>query len=318
MVGFLSVAAFYLPLTGVGPETTGPMVVLMGLPILGAGIATLAHRAVPTHPWPAPAAIGVVILAAALVVVLTDDPPNRLDQLSGDPFVMTYNLHHGHDGTGRLALESMARVIEDAAPDIVALQEVSRGWVATGGIDMVAWLEHRLRIPIEFAPTADRQWGVAVGTPLPVANPLVVPLGIGEEAIARAALDVPVEVAPDREIRVIVAQLHQVQADVSIRQDQTRDLLTAWGGGDRTIVAGDFGAGPNDAVVQELMMAGLRDTGRRVEGSPATWPADQPVHQHDYVLISPDLGLSAVRVVPFVASNHLAVIVRVGDSGVRG
>ena len=43
--------------------------------------------------------------------------------------VMTYNLHQGFDVNGRHGLEEMAKIIEAEDPDIVALQEVSRGWV---------------------------------------------------------------------------------------------------------------------------------------------------------------------------------------------
>ena len=51
--------------------------------------------------------------------------------------VMTYNLHQGFDVNGRHGLEEMAKVIEAEDPDIVALEEVSRGWVANGSVDML-------------------------------------------------------------------------------------------------------------------------------------------------------------------------------------
>ena len=176
---------------------------------------------------------------------LTEGSTGAEDQVAGDPFIMTYNLNHGFSEDGRLALESMARIVESATPDIVALQEVSRGWVATGGVDMVAWLEHRLGIPIIFAPTADPQWGIAIATGLQTSVPAVVSLGAAEHGLARAALDVSVQVSAEFELRVIVAQLDQVEADVEPRGGQVRALLNVWGGSANTVVMGDFGSAPS-------------------------------------------------------------------------
>lgn len=314
VVGFSLVALFYLPLTGVGPATSGALLVWFGVPLLGAGLIGMSLRPAPAATWVTPAVLGLLLVLVPVSIALNADPLDQSAALGDEPFILTYNLNHGFAADGRLALESMARVIESADADVVALQEVSRGWVATGGVDMVGWLEWRLDLPILFGPTADRQWGVAAATAFPVVNPMMVSIGTGEERVRRAALDVPVEVRPDRRLRVLVTQLHQISADTGIRELQAGDLLAVWGGQNRTVVAGDLGGGPSDGGVVELLMGGLRDPARLVEGSPATWPANDPVRQHDFVLISPDLGVSAARVLPFVASDHLAFLVRVALS----
>ena len=66
--------------------------------------------------------------------------------------VMSYNLHQGFDTGGSLAIEEQAKVIEEAGPDIVALQEVSRGWVVDGSFDMLVWLSRRLDMPSSGGP----------------------------------------------------------------------------------------------------------------------------------------------------------------------
>lgn len=43
--------------------------------------------------------------------------------------MMTYDLHNGFNTRGALDLEALARTIETQKPDVVALQEVARGWV---------------------------------------------------------------------------------------------------------------------------------------------------------------------------------------------
>jgi hypothetical protein len=43
--------------------------------------------------------------------------------------VMSYNLHSGFDVQGRMDLEAIAQTIESEGAEVIALQEVSRGWV---------------------------------------------------------------------------------------------------------------------------------------------------------------------------------------------
>jgi endonuclease/exonuclease/phosphatase family metal-dependent hydrolase len=256
----------------------------------------------------------------ALIVpvgILMTEVPRSETQALGEPFVLSYNLNHGFSAEGELVLESMARVIESAEPDIVALQEVPRGWLATGGVDVVAWLQHRLGIPIMFAASSDPQWGVALATPLPVGEPGSFDIGtIGPGQSPRSVLDVPVTIWPQLEIRIIVVQLHQIREDESERQAQLNDLVIAWGGLGSTLIVGDFGASPSDPIVRGLFVSGLVEVGRRSESQPYTWPSFSPVSQPDQIWYTPDLATSVARVVPLEASDHLALLARIGPAPV--
>ena len=318
VVGFFGLIVIYFPLAGIGGLSSAGLLFLLGVPLFAAGLACIPHQARSAGPWPTPVLVAAAMLIVPLGVWMFERSPPAEDQVAGDPFILTFNLNSGFSEDGRLALESMARVIESTTPDIVALQEISRGWVATGGVDMVVWLEHRLGMPIIFAPTIDRQWGIAVATRLETSTPVVVSLGEPPNGLARAALDVPIEVSPDLTLRVIVAQLDQVEADVEARVDQTRALMLVWGGSANTLVVGDFGSGPSDQAIRELLAAGLRSPARLIPQGAATFPASAPTTQRDYILISPDLAPSAARVVPLAASDHLALLVRVGAGVVGG
>ena len=48
--------------------------------------------------------------------------------------VLTYNIHHGEGTDGVFDLERLAKVINDLAPDIVALQEVDKGTDRASGV----------------------------------------------------------------------------------------------------------------------------------------------------------------------------------------
>src|SRR5581483_1844920 len=64
-----------------------------------------------------------------------DTPPERALS-ADDPFtVMTYNIHHGRGRDGKVDLDRICAVINEAKPDLVALQEVDRGLPRSRWID---------------------------------------------------------------------------------------------------------------------------------------------------------------------------------------
>ena len=100
------------------------------------------------------------MLFPAMALLGWHDPTSTPGQL---PIrIMSYNLHSGFDVTGRLNLEGIAQAIEAEQADVIGLQEVSRGWVLDGSVDMLTWLSQRLNLPYVWAPTADPLWGNAI------------------------------------------------------------------------------------------------------------------------------------------------------------
>ena len=82
--------------------------------------------------------------------------------------VMSYNIHQGFGTAGDLDMEALAQNIEAESPDIIALQEVSRGWMINGSVDTLEWLSQRLGMPYVWGPAADSTWGNALLTRLPL------------------------------------------------------------------------------------------------------------------------------------------------------
>ncbi len=144
---------------------------------------------------PIAAAIVLVAMTAAVLRFDKSPTPDRLDWSAGfiglglmllpvmallgwhDPTstpgqlpirIMSYNLHSGFDVTGRLNLEGIAQAIEAEQADVIGLQEVSRGWVLDGSVDMLTWLSQRLNLPYVWAPTADPLWGNAILSRYPI------------------------------------------------------------------------------------------------------------------------------------------------------
>lgn len=105
--------------------------------------------------------MAIIIFPLVLLIPAKNDPEifSRKDYVR----IMDYNIHQGFNIHGYLDLESIARVIEGSGADIVALQEVSRGWVINSSADCYERLAHRLGMEYKlFIPASDDIWGNAI------------------------------------------------------------------------------------------------------------------------------------------------------------
>ena len=85
---------------------------------------------------------------------------------------MTYNIHSGMGIDGANGLERIADNIEASGADVVGFQELSRGWILDGSVEMLGWMSHRLDMPyMAFVPTVDDPlWGNAILSKYPLDN----------------------------------------------------------------------------------------------------------------------------------------------------
>ncbi|HEU5422820.1 MAG TPA: endonuclease/exonuclease/phosphatase family protein, partial [Nitrolancea sp.] len=85
--------------------------------------------------------------------------------------VMTYNLQEGFSRDDRFDLERQAAAIAAERPDVVVVQEVSRGWLVAAGADEVLWLSQRLGMQAIFgANSDDGLWGNAILSRAPLTD----------------------------------------------------------------------------------------------------------------------------------------------------
>jgi endonuclease/exonuclease/phosphatase family metal-dependent hydrolase len=229
---------------------------------------------------------------------------------------MTYNLHNGFNTEGTLDIEAVARVIEDNHPDIIALQEISRGWLVTGRLDMLTWLSQRLNMSYISGPTADPFWGSAIFSRYPIVQYENRELPSRGLAIRRGFISAVMDLGGGENLQVIAAHYHHswdpedpVEDDSDVRQLQSRAVIDFWNKANRTVLLGDLNAEPNAIEMVMLRQAGLVDLVARIEPPPAhTWPSDDPYVRLDHVLISPDLKARGVHVVASTASDHFPVL----------
>ncbi len=228
--------------------------------------------------------------------------------------VMTYNLHNGFNTEGHLGMEDIAQVIESQDPDIVALQEVSRGWVISGRLDMLSWLSRRLDMPYVSGPTADPFWGNAILSRYPIVDYTEYTLPPRDLPVRRGLLSATIDLGNGEQIRVIATHYHHVEEDTDIRQLQVQETIKIWDADGQTVLLGDLNAIPDDPEMVMLKQASLVDALAGIEPPPVyTWSAPNPHLRIDYVWVSPDLKASDVRVITSNASDHLAVVAEINQ-----
>jgi len=226
--------------------------------------------------------------------------------------VMTYNLHNGFNTKGHLDMEELARVIENNNPDVVALQEVSRGWVVSGRVDMLAWLSHRLKMPYIFGPTADPLWGNAILSRYPVLAYSRHVLPPSDLFIERGFIVALIDLGNGDAVKVIATHFHHLKHDTAIRQTQSQVILNFWSGLDHTVIMGDFNGEPDSSEIIAFRRAGLTDTAKVMYSNPPfTYSSDNPVRRIDYIWTSSDLNVLDVVVPMSTASDHLPVVATV-------
>ena len=267
-----------------------------------------------------PAAKLVLISSAPLLILalvrVVGWHEARADQGGGWPVrVMTYNVRQGFDSEGRLALEAQARVIATAGAGVVALQEVSRGWVINGSVDQLAWLSERLGLPFVWGPTAGPVWGNAILSRYPIKRVEKHAMPNSDSLlIGRGYLIVEIDPGDGAVLRVIATHLHAGRGQSAERLPQAEALVRSWGGSHRTVILGDLNATPADPELALLSDAGLRDAFSTVQfsGPGYTAPAIDPRRRIDYVLVSPDLRVTDLSIPGTIASDHLPVALTVG------
>ena len=267
---------------------------------------------VPRNMWRIPAAI-VILMGLPFIQLFTWD---QFDAESGKGLpvrVMTYNLHNGFDAWGDLEMNGLVDTINSGSADILILQEVSRGWLVDGSLDMISWLSQQIEMPYVFGPTADSFWGNAVFSRFPIQASEQYPLEPRDLPIKRGFTVLKIDAGDDIVLNVIATHLHHIEDDSAIRIVQVRQLLDYWDGQADTIIAGDFNARPFSQEIQMMNTAGLVDSlSVRDDQSVYTYHSADLYQRIDYIWISPDLEVLDSSVLQSQASDHQPVIATIG------
>jgi endonuclease/exonuclease/phosphatase family metal-dependent hydrolase len=235
------------------------------------------------------------------------------DQSGATVRLMSWNLKYGrHHTDGTVDLESVAATVERVDPDVLLLQEVSRGWPIGGGTDMAEWLSDRLEMPYDWAPAADALFGNALFTRLPLSDVDMERLPFVQGPMQRSYLTATVQL-DQGQLHLINAHLQHRTENTPTRLVQSEAVLSAWDGAPHTVIVGDFNFWPSWPERELFDAAGLvsaQDT--TGHGGEFTTPTDDPNNRVDWIFGTPDLAFAEFAVLTDAAnSDHFPLVVTV-------
>jgi len=269
----------------------------------------------------APAWVAILLLLLPLFSWATWSTPGAVREpthasatASGWPIrIMTYNLHQGFDTDGRLGMEALARVIDGTGADVIAMQEISRGWFINSSLDMLPWLSQRLEMRYLFGPAADSIWGNAILSRYPILEHGRGTVPKGDGVMKRSYLWARLDMGNGEDLLVIATHLHHIETEHKVRIPQIQAILDFWGGRERTIILGDMNSWPDSPEMDLFRDAGLQDAFALVgRGDGYTFASNDLYERIDYLWVTPDLQVSELVIPESTASDHLGVALTVG------
>ncbi|MBM3704896.1 MAG: hypothetical protein FJW66_00080 [Actinobacteria bacterium] len=283
----------------------------------------------------------LLTLIFPLILMLPQKNNPEIRTIKDSVRVMDYNIHQGFNIKGFLDLESIARVIESNGADVVALQEVSRGWVVNGSADVYEWLSQRLDMNYRlFMPASDQVWGNAILSKYPLKLLDSGFLPEFDTPLRRSYLLAEVELTGNDDsagssgngavgtagssasatgstninissnINILCTHIHHIKGEGFIREKHVEAILKTWNGLERTAICGDFNARDYEPEITMMYDAGLIDSQAALEkADQLTWVHYEPFERIDYIWVTPDIKISNLSVTYSTASDHLPVAV---------
>jgi endonuclease/exonuclease/phosphatase family metal-dependent hydrolase len=257
--------------------------------------------------------IALVLLLVPLLHWLLLGATPEAEEPPGLPItVMTYNVHSAFDVGGLQDPEAIANVIEESGAKIIALQEVSRGWLIDGSTDLATWLSRRLGMQVLFEGTTGPMWGNAILTAYPIldhGSGAVPDVGM---LMARGYLWADIDIGEDDPLLVIATHLHHEEEDNYVRLEQVPVLIDFWDGAPFTLILGDLNARPEFPEIDLFRDAGLIDSWEEAgEGEGLTFASNNPYQRIDWIWHTDDLRATQAEIIMTTASDHIPVLVTI-------
>ncbi|HEU5033080.1 MAG TPA: endonuclease/exonuclease/phosphatase family protein [Spirillospora sp.] len=256
------------------------------------------------------AAALVLLLGTVVFTVAAPDGTAKTGPVPGQVRLLSYNIEDAVNQKGRLDPEGVARTIEGQRAQVVLLQEASRGSLLSGTADLGVWLSRRLGMKLIWGPAADGQFGNAILTSLPVRSSGTGRMQKGDWSQIRGYVWARLAVGGST-MDVWSTRLQGGDGQSDERSREVAALLRAWGGAPRTVIGGDFGAGPDSPEVSGMTDGtDLRNAALGGDASPTSADGDRT----DYVFGSDGVLFSDYDVPRSGASGHypVAVTLRIG------
>jgi endonuclease/exonuclease/phosphatase family metal-dependent hydrolase len=227
--------------------------------------------------------------------------------------VLSFNILHGATTKGDFNLEVIARVIKDANPDFVALQEVDFKTNRAKKYDLATELGWRTKMASIFGRAmkydgGEYGEGILTKFTLIQCRNVVLPHTSGNEP--RAALEITVELPSGDTIAVVGTHLDHTK-DEKDRIAQAKKINQVFGQNKYpTILAGDLNAIPGSLPIDILEDVWIGTYNKK--NPQFTYPSDKPSKKIDYVMYFPKNKWKVHKTEVIrdpIASDHCAYLV---------
>lgn len=234
--------------------------------------------------------------------------------------VMTYNVHSCIGLDGKVDVERVARVIAQANPDVVALQELDVGRDRSLGLDQAQLIARYLQMEFHFHPAMhmeEERYGDAILTRLPLRLIKAGPLpGLADKPKLepRGAIWAAVEFN-GQEVQIINTHLGLQPRERLAQIDCLlgKDWLGHPDCRGPVVLCGDLNAQPNSQVCRRIA-AQLQDSQTVLaQHRPAgTFPSRFAALRIDHIFVSQAVAVTAITIpgsqLAKVASDHLPLL----------
>ena len=227
--------------------------------------------------------------------------------------VLTFNILHGATTKGDFDLDAIARVIIDADPDLVALQEVDFQTNRARKYDLVTELGLRTRMAPLFGKAMDfddGQYGEGILSKYTFVSARNIPLPYSPGNEPRAALEIVTVLPSGDTIAFIGTHLDHLRDPVD-RIAQARRINEVFSKNQYpSILAGDLNAVPGSEPIQILEKLWWPTYDRH--NVDPTFPSSNPMKKIDYVMVYPKQRwqvLDTQVIQDDIASDHCGYLV---------
>lgn len=224
--------------------------------------------------------------------------------------VMTYNIHHAGGVDGKVDVERITKVIKDADPDLVALQEVDSGNPRSQKLDESAEIGKLAGLHAHFEAAFDHKNGGQYGQCI-----------LSKEELLKTERVLLPQIKDEQRIAIVTevkihgeairfVGTHLTHNDNAERVGQAKKLMEDLKGRDAmpTILAGDMNSGPGADPIKVYNEYFTDTTGK----DSFTSPVEEPKHKIDWIFTNkggPWKVIDKKVLDEAVASDHRAVVV---------
>ena len=227
--------------------------------------------------------------------------------------ILTFNILHGATTQNTFDLDAIAKVIIDAQPDFVALQEVDFRTNRAHQYDLTSELAYRSKLIPLFGRAMyydGGEYGEGILSKHSIVASTNIPLPYQEGDEPRTALSVT-SVLPSGDTIAFIATHLDHKTDGTSRQLQTNMLAKI--GKQCTypaILAGDLNALPHSKAIS-ILEKEWTPSYNRANPQP-TYPSHHPTQKIDYILMKPSHMWKVINrnvIADTIASDHCAYLV---------